>query len=328
MDNGVENLSRQQHNTLEHQHKVTKEFYNTTGGVDDRFKPKYRQHTRPLIDNDIPTSIHRQPKFGKRAYDRDGIRRFHWEQKDEYEVYRDDHGHARGVDGHIIHVSKDDIKNLLERAPMDEQSYISQEKNEDDFQMKLDGVYYPLKDNISWLTTCMEEMRQDIAIMQTHRAAKATTPASIDIYISPSIGDAPSQSNLTKYKPDSYTRAEREIVEIQRYSASHPEASTSINRGIQISINEATPTDRGQLVTKIVEDREYNCNNEGQMAQRRRGNERLHCTSPAATNDNILTSIDIYSSLIALKRQKWINLSTILHLLRMFEGTKADLQPN
>ncbi|KAF2546219.1 hypothetical protein F2Q70_00021834 [Brassica cretica] len=208
MDNGVENLSRQQHNTLEHQHKVTNEFYNTTGGVDDRFKPKYRQHTRPLIDNDIPTSIHRQPKFGKRAYDRDGIRRFHWEQKDEYEVYRDDHGHARGVDGHIIHVSKDDIKNLLERAPMDEQSYISQEKNEDDFQMKLDGVYYPLKDNISWLTTCMEEMRQDIAIMQTHRAAKATTPASIDIYISPSIGDAPSQSNLTKYKPDSYTRAE------------------------------------------------------------------------------------------------------------------------
>ncbi|KAF3588342.1 hypothetical protein F2Q69_00029393 [Brassica cretica] len=175
MDNGVENLSRQQHNTLEHQHKVTNEFYNTTGGVDDCFKPKYRQHTRPLIDNDIPTSIHRQPEFGKRAYDRDGIRKFHWEQKDEYEVYRDDHGHARGVDGHIIHVSKDDIRNLLERAPMDEQSYI-----------------------------CLPEHA-------------------------------------------------REIVEIQRYSTSHPEASTSINRGIQISINEATPTDRGQLVTKKIE---------------------------------------------------------------------------
>ncbi|WZZ87421.1 hypothetical protein YC2023_116000 [Brassica napus] len=32
--------------------------------------------------------------------------------------------------------------------------------------MKLDGVYYPLNDSISWLTTCMEEMRQDIARIQ------------------------------------------------------------------------------------------------------------------------------------------------------------------
>ncbi|KAF3560617.1 hypothetical protein DY000_02016007 [Brassica cretica] len=52
----------------------------------------------------------------------------------------------------------------------------AQEKNEDDLQMKLDGVYYPLNDSISWLTTCMEEMRQDIASMQAQRAAKATTP--------------------------------------------------------------------------------------------------------------------------------------------------------
>ena len=41
-----------------------------------------------------------------------------------------------------------------------------QEKNKEAFQMKLDGVYYPLNDSISWLTTCMEEMRQDIARIQ------------------------------------------------------------------------------------------------------------------------------------------------------------------
>ena len=41
----------------------------------------------------------------------------------------------------------------------------AQKKNEDDFQMKLGGVYYPLNDSISWLTTCMEEMRQDITNM-------------------------------------------------------------------------------------------------------------------------------------------------------------------
>ncbi|KAF3541487.1 hypothetical protein F2Q69_00022646 [Brassica cretica] len=80
--------------------------------------------------------------------------------------------------------------------------------NEDDFQMKLDGVYYPLNDNIRLLTTCMEEMRQDIARMQTQRAAEATTPTSIGRNLSTSIDDALSPSNPMKSQPDSYTRAE------------------------------------------------------------------------------------------------------------------------
>ena len=94
---------------------------------------------------------------------------------------------------------KDDIRKLMERASSDEHSHIylpehassftqtklvpeiytkdqinemfngicvEQEKNKEDFQMKLDGVYYPLNDSISWLTTCMEEMKQDIARIQ------------------------------------------------------------------------------------------------------------------------------------------------------------------
>ncbi|KAF2545904.1 hypothetical protein F2Q70_00021859 [Brassica cretica] len=54
----------------------------------------------------------------------------------------------------------------------------AQEKNEGEFQMNLDGVYYPLNDSISWLTTCMEEMRQDIAKIQ--HAADKHRPTSID----------------------------------------------------------------------------------------------------------------------------------------------------
>ena len=121
------------------------------------------------------------------------------EENDEYGVYRDDQGHARDVDGHIIHVSKDNIRSLLERASRNEHNYlclpehassftqtklvpeiytkneinemfygvcVAQEKYEGDFQMKLDGVYHPLNDSIGWLTTCMEEMRQDIAKIQ------------------------------------------------------------------------------------------------------------------------------------------------------------------
>ncbi|KAF2549663.1 hypothetical protein F2Q70_00020532 [Brassica cretica] len=45
----------------EHQQRVTNEFYNTAGEVDDRFKPKYRQHTRPSVDIGDPTSINRRP---------------------------------------------------------------------------------------------------------------------------------------------------------------------------------------------------------------------------------------------------------------------------
>ncbi|KAF3610002.1 hypothetical protein DY000_02047968 [Brassica cretica] len=264
------------------------------------------------IDVDNPTSIDRRPKFGKRAYDRDGTKRFHWEEKDEYGVYRDNYGHARDVDGHIICVSKDDIRSLLERASMEDQSYLclpeharsftqtklvpeiytkdeinemfygvygAQEKNEGDFQMKLDGVYYTLNDS-SWLTTCMEEIKQDIARIQTQRAAEATAPSSIDRKLSTSIGEDLTHSNPMKSQSDSYTRAEidqlveeiyitlesaedkldrrcddiyfpvdltmssftsqmeaihREIVEIQGYIASRPEASTSIDRRNNIS---------------------------------------------------------------------------------------------
>ena len=124
MANGADNIFMQQRNIPENQQRVATEFYTTAGDVDDCFKPKYRQHTRPSIDIGDPTSIDRRPEFGKRAYDCDGTRRFHWEEKDEYGVYRDDPGHARDVDGHIIRVSKDDVISLLERASMDEHNYL------------------------------------------------------------------------------------------------------------------------------------------------------------------------------------------------------------
>ncbi|KAF3561212.1 hypothetical protein DY000_02015587 [Brassica cretica] len=112
-------------------------------------------------------TLTRQPEFGKRAYDLYGNRKFYWEEKDEYGVYRDDREFARDLDGHTIPVHTKDIRRLLEH-----------EKNKEAFQMKLDGVYYPLNDSISWLTTCMEEMKQDIAIIQS--ATDVARPPSID----------------------------------------------------------------------------------------------------------------------------------------------------
>ncbi|KAF3544322.1 hypothetical protein DY000_02007862 [Brassica cretica] len=183
--NGADNLFMQQHTFPEHQQKVTKEFYDTAGGIDKRFKQWSRHPTRPSIDVDVPTSVNRRPEFGRRAFDLFGTRKFYWEEKDQYGVYRDDQGCARDVDGHIINVSKEDIRKLMERASKDEHSYIcllehassftqsklvpeiytkneinemfygicgEQEKNKEDFQMKhsqnsvCDGRFSPYID--------------------------------------------------------------------------------------------------------------------------------------------------------------------------------------
>ncbi|KAF3493809.1 hypothetical protein DY000_02053200 [Brassica cretica] len=137
---------------------------------------------------------------------------------DEYRIYRDDQGCARDLDEHTIRVQSRDIRRLLERASRDEPSYIclpehaslftqtklvpeiytkdeinemfygvygEHEKNKEAFQMKLDGVYYPLNDSISWLTNCMEEMKQDIARIQS--ATDVARPTLIDNHLHTSI---------------------------------------------------------------------------------------------------------------------------------------------
>uniref|UniRef100_A0A0D2ZTT2 Retrotransposon gag domain-containing protein n=1 Tax=Brassica oleracea var. oleracea TaxID=109376 RepID=A0A0D2ZTT2_BRAOL len=181
--NGADNLFVHNRNIPEYQQKDKKEFYDAAGGIDKSFKL-----------------------------------RFYWEEKDQYGVYRDDQGCARYMDGHIINVSKEEIRKLMERASRDEPSYIclpehassfsqiklvpeiytkdeinemfygvvgEQEKNKEVLQMKLDGVYYPLNDSTSWLTTCMEEMKQDIARIQ--HATDVARSSSIDGYQQTSI---------------------------------------------------------------------------------------------------------------------------------------------
>ncbi|KAF3563263.1 hypothetical protein DY000_02014599 [Brassica cretica] len=180
------------------------------GGIENSFKQRSRNTTHPSINKDVPT-VTRQPEFTRRAFDPYGNRKFYWQEKNEYGVYRDDREFARDLDGHTIPVHNKDIRRLLERASKDEPSYIclpehasqftqtnmvpeihtkdeinemfygvfgEHDRNKEAFQMKLDGVYYPLNDSISWLTTCMEEMKQDIARIQN--ATDVARPPSID----------------------------------------------------------------------------------------------------------------------------------------------------
>ncbi|KAF2575035.1 hypothetical protein F2Q70_00002759 [Brassica cretica] len=209
------------------------------------------------IDINNTTSIdnHSIPKTTVSEKDKLDNQKFYWEEKDEYGVYKDDREFSRDLDGHTIPVHNKDIRRLLERASRDEPAYIclpehaSQftqtklapeiytkdeinemfygvcselDRNKEVFQMKLDGVYYPLNDSISWLTTCMEEMKQDIARIQN--ATDTVRPQSIDIRQSPlldihhhasidnrlatSIDTNPPCPHTIKSQPDFHTREE------------------------------------------------------------------------------------------------------------------------
>ncbi|KAF3538269.1 hypothetical protein F2Q69_00023406 [Brassica cretica] len=109
----------------------------------------------------------------------------------------------------------------------------AQEKYEGDFQMKLDGVYHPLNDIIGWLTTCMEEMRQDIArIQQATNASRHTSidirrhasidnplPTSIDQRLPASVDNSPPHSPPMKSQQDFHTREEIDQLVAEIYRA-------------------------------------------------------------------------------------------------------------
>ncbi|KAF3574624.1 hypothetical protein F2Q69_00058440 [Brassica cretica] len=99
--------------------------------------------------------------------------------------------------------------------------------------MKLDGVYYPLNDSISWLTTCTEEMRQDIARIQRatdvsrptsidrrrHASIDSRLPASIDNRLPASVDDNPPHSHTMRSQPDFHTREEIDQLVEEIYRA-------------------------------------------------------------------------------------------------------------
>ncbi|KAF2572359.1 hypothetical protein F2Q70_00003605 [Brassica cretica] len=109
----------------------------------------------------------------------------------------------------------------------------AQEKYEGDFQMKLDGVYHPLNDSIGWLTTCMEEMRQDIARIQQatevsrhtsinrrqHASLNSRLPPSIDQHSPASVDNSPPHSHPMKSQQDFHTREEIDQLVAEVYRA-------------------------------------------------------------------------------------------------------------
>ncbi|KAF3565459.1 hypothetical protein DY000_02015983 [Brassica cretica] len=282
----------------------------------------------------------------------------------------------------------------------------AQEKHEGGFQMKLDGVYHPLNDSIGWLTTCMEEMRQDIAKIQKatdasrhasidrrhHASIDNRLPTSIDQRLPASVDNNPPHSPPMKSPQDFHTREvidqlveeiyraldtteerldgrcddiyfpmdlrisaltskiedmQEELVEIQSYIVRRLEASASIDRcnNISTDIHRQTSVDdatnRGRLVPKVTSDRsdahyhgeeisadtyatfrghQFNLKSLGDRLQRM---ENTTATMKEKWRRGDEAIRDLTDSTTDTKVDQPVNYS---HLLRLFEGTRADLQ--
>ncbi|KAF2578309.1 hypothetical protein F2Q68_00004724 [Brassica cretica] len=158
-------------------------------------------------------------------------------EKNEYGVYRDDQGYARDLVGRTIRVHNRDIRRLLETASREEPSYICLPELARLFTqtklMKLDVVYHPLNDSIGWLTTCMEEMRQDIAKIQRatdasrhtsidrrqHASIDSLLPTSIDRRLPALVDSSPPHSPPRKSQQDFHTREEIDQLVAEIYRA-------------------------------------------------------------------------------------------------------------
>ncbi|KAL0696212.1 hypothetical protein Bca4012_063392 [Brassica carinata] len=124
MANGLDNIFIQKIRDPEYQQRVIHELFATACGQETRYEHQKQTCGQPSIDGSFSPLINAHLEYRKRAYDQNGHRRFQWEKKDEYGVFRDEHGYARVLDGRSIHASKEDVREILERASTLEHTYI------------------------------------------------------------------------------------------------------------------------------------------------------------------------------------------------------------
>ncbi|KAF2581698.1 hypothetical protein F2Q68_00004954 [Brassica cretica] len=205
--------------------------------IDTRHQQSIDNLPQQSIDINNTTSINNHPIPNTTVSEKDKLDN-QYLTPDEFGIFRDPNSFAKAIDGRRLHVSREDIADILQTAngadnlfmhqrsnreqkttkefyytaaSRDEPAYIclpehasqftqtklvpeiytkdeinemfygvcgEHDRNKEAFQMKSDGVYYPLNDSISWLTTCMQEMKKDIARIQN--ATGTAQPPSID----------------------------------------------------------------------------------------------------------------------------------------------------
>ncbi|KAG5384943.1 hypothetical protein IGI04_036413 [Brassica rapa subsp. trilocularis] len=154
--------------------------------------------TPTSIDRDEPTSIDRQYECGSRAFDMYGAKMFTWEQRDDYGVYRDECGHARGVaESHIClpeHATSFTLTRLgpelYTKDEIDEMVFGicgAQEKLGEELKTLVEDTHQPLDRGYNKLFRSMAEMRTEIESLRQQLEKEATTSTSIDAPYATSI---------------------------------------------------------------------------------------------------------------------------------------------
>ncbi|KAF3508413.1 hypothetical protein F2Q69_00007310 [Brassica cretica] len=183
--------------------------------IDSRIKPSIDAHHVPDSEVQVQDNI----EYG-------------YLTPDEFGIFRDPEGQARAMDGRVLHISKEDIadiigmngsrnfldtQNRVENPPsidkaalpsIDDQSEFKRialhqnRKMKPRLEMRNMVQYQPClkktltaKPSISWLTTCMDEMKHDIAMIQEQHGIGAGALISIDENIQPS-NDARTQTSI------------------------------------------------------------------------------------------------------------------------------------
>ncbi|KAF3497779.1 hypothetical protein DY000_02052812 [Brassica cretica] len=246
--NGADNLFMQQRSIPDNNPTVPDKYPRATtigidshqscrpvgqASIDNVSSTSFDRVTPTSIDKAPSPSINRRYECGRRAYDSYGARKFRWEQKDEYGVYRDESGHTRNVAGEMIPVTKDNIRKILERASLFQESHIclpehatsftptrltpeiytkdeinemvagicgAQEKLGDELKTLVDDTYQPLDKGYNEHFRSMAEMKTEIESMQHNLEKEATTSPSIDANKATSI-DVKPQTSMIPTKP-------------------------------------------------------------------------------------------------------------------------------
>ncbi|KAG5384643.1 hypothetical protein IGI04_036113 [Brassica rapa subsp. trilocularis] len=140
--------------------------------------------TPTSIDRDNPTSIDRRYEFGNRAFGKYGARKFTWEQRDEYGVYRDEFGHARGVTEHATSFTLTRLApELYTNDEINEMVFGicgAQEKLGEELKSLVEDTHQPLDRGYNELFRSMAEMRTEIESLRQQLEKEATTSTSID----------------------------------------------------------------------------------------------------------------------------------------------------
>ncbi|KAF3547743.1 hypothetical protein DY000_02007926 [Brassica cretica] len=223
--------------------------------------------TPTSLDTTPSPSIDRRYECGRRAYDSYGARKFRWEQKDEYGVYRYESGHARSVaatTSPTIDANKAtsiDVKPQTSQLPAEPKS-LAEKKDEWEIayiNTRINDVYNPLNNNVNWLSTRIDLLQQDLDTIRMNDPQPAT---SIDICNITSIDTrfAAMEDMLKSYEDmhdrftspimryldtlsTQMTNVQKDIGKLNDQHDFQEENSTSINRFRRTSLDGKKPTE-------------------------------------------------------------------------------------